>query len=238
VRAGIQKHSKSYISSLINLFFPHCCVVCGTPLVSGEKFLCTKCNIDLPRTHFHLQQDNPVERLFWGKVDICRATSFFYYYRGSDMRMIIHQLKYAGRKEIGRTLGRMMAAELEPSGFFEGVDLILPMPLHPKKLHDRGYNQSEWIAKGLNEVTQLPIDTTHVSRIKHVETQTHKTPFERWENVQQIFTIRKPEEWEGKHVLVVDDVLTTGATAIACMSSFKEVKDIRISFLSLAIAAK
>jgi ComF family protein len=234
----IRTHSFSYVTSLINLFFPHCCTICGTPLVHGEEFLCMRCNMNLPRTHFHLLPDNPVERLFWGKMNLERATSFIYYHRGSDSSKIIHQLKYGGRKEIGEVMGRYMATEILPSGFFDGIDVLIPVPLHPKRLRDRGYNQSEWIAKGIANVTKLPIETQVIKRKKHIETQTHKTPFERWENVHQIFALQQPERIEGKHVLLIDDVLTTGATILACASTFSEIKDLKISVLTIAVAGQ
>lgn len=152
------------------------------------------------------------------------------------MRKVIHQLKYAGKKEIGRALGRIMANEMQESNFFDGIDLIIPIPLHPKRLRERGYNQSEWIAKGISDITHLPILTTAVQRTKHIESQTHKTPFERWENVQNIFYCNSPEDLENKHILLVDDVLTTGSTATACMESLSNIKGIKQSFISLSVA--
>ena len=145
------------------------------------------CNINLPRTDYHLRKDNPVEKMFWGKIPLERATSFFFYRKGSDFRQILHQLKYGGQKGIGAIMGRYMAAELLESGFFEGVDVILPVPLHKKKQQIRGYNQSEWIARGIATVTGISIDTESVVRRKNTETQTRKSFLERWENVEGIF---------------------------------------------------
>lgn len=147
-------------------------------------------------------------------------------------------MKYRDKKEIGRIMGRNMAGELLESDFFRGIDLLLPLPLHRKRMKARGYNQSEWIAKGIADVTHLPIETEAVERIKHVETQTNKMPYERWENVQNIYKLQYPERLSGKHVLVIDDVLTTGATAEACIKSFEHLKNIKISVLTLAIAAQ
>ncbi len=228
----------TYISSLINLLFPRCCTVCDSSLVRGEDFLCTSCLLNLPRTNYHLLSENPVERLFWGRINLIKATSYFYYYRGSEMRKIIHEMKYGGKKEIGETMGRNMAAELQQSNFFDGIDLLVPVVLHPKRQRVRGYNQSEWIAKGVSSVTNLPIEMHVVTRIKHVETQTRKTPFERWENVQQIFQLEHPERIEGKHILVIDDVVTTGATALAFIESFATLKETKVSLLTLAVAAQ
>lgn len=228
----------TYYKSFIDLLFPRCCVVCGKPLMRSEEFLCTSCNMNLPRTNYHLLPDNPIERLFWDKVKLEIATSYYYYYRGGEMRKIIHEMKYAKKKEIGAVMGRQMAAELRPSGFFDGIDLLMPVVLHKKKQRDRGFNQSEWIAKGISAITKLPIEMTAVKRVKHVETQTQKTPYQRYENVQHIFELEHPERIKGKHVLVIDDVLTTGATATAFMESFAEVEGIKISLLTLAVAAQ
>lgn len=227
---------KDWLYSLSSLFFPRCCIVCNDILARGEECLCTICNINLPRTNLHLVKDNHIEQLFWGKVSLERATSFFFYRKGSDFRQILHQLKYGGRKEIGAVMGRYMAAELLPSGFFEGIDIIVPMPLHKKKQRQRGYNQSEWISRGISLTTGIPIDSDSVVREKNTETQTHKSTFERWENVDGIFRLRYPGTFEGKHVLVIDDVLTTGATMVACVSAISQAKDIKVSILTLAIA--
>lgn len=228
----------TYIKSFIDLLFPRCCVVCGKTLTRSEEFLCTSCNMSLPRTNYHLLPDNPVERLFWNKVKLERASSYYYYYRGGEMRKIIHEMKYAKKKEIGAVMGRQMAAELKASGFFDGIDLLMPVVLHKKKQRDRGFNQSEWIAKGIAAITKLPIEMTAVKRVKHVETQTKKTPYQRFENVQHIFELEHPERLKGKHILVVDDVLTTGATATAFMESFANVENVKISLLTLAVAAQ
>lgn len=227
---------KDWLGSFLSLLFPRCCVVCGRPLAKGEECLCTMCNIELPRTDYHLRKDNPVEKLFWGKVPLERATSFYFYRKGSDFRQILHQLKYGGQKGIGAIMGRYMAAELQQSGFFEGVDVILPVPLHKKKQQIRGYNQSEWIARGITAVTGIPIDTEAVVRRKNTETQTRKSSLERWENVEGIFELHRAETLVGKHILIVDDVLTTGATTVECASCLTGIEGIRISVLTLAVA--
>ena len=141
-----------------------------------------------------------------------------------------------GQKEIGAIMGRYMAAELIESGFFQGIDVIIPIPLHETKQRIRGYNQSEWIARGIAAVTGIPVDTEAVVRRKYTETQTRKSIFERWENVEGIFELHHAESLIGKHVLIVDDVLTTGATTVACASRIMEVEGIRISVLTLAVA--
>lgn len=227
---------KYWFGPLFHFFFPRCCAVCGASLIEGEDTICTRCNIDMPRTNYHKMKDNPVERMFWGKFPLERATSYFFYRKGSDFRRILHQLKYGGRKELGAVMGRCMAAELLPTGFFEDVDVVIPVPLHPRKQRARGYNQSEWIARGVFQVTGIPVDTSSVIREKHTNTQTRKSIYERWENVEGIFKLRHPERLVGKHILIVDDVLTTGATTTACADVFREIGGIRISVLTLAVA--
>lgn len=227
---------KDWLYSFISLLFPRCCVVCGRSLAKGEECICAMCNINLPRTNYHLQKDNQVEQLFWGKIPLERATSFFFYRKGSDFRQILHQLKYGGQKEIGAIMGRYMASELTVSGFFEGIDVIIPVPLHKRKQRIRGYNQSEWIARGISTVTGIRIDTEVIVRRKHTDTQTRKSTFERWENVDGIFELHHAESLKGKHLLVVDDVLTTGATTVACASRLVEIEGVRISVLTLAVA--
>lgn len=226
----------SWIGSLCSLFFPRCCVVCGTPLVKGEEYLCTRCGMELPRTNYHKKEENPVEQLFWGKIPIVRATSYLFYHKGSDFRLILHALKYEGCKELGEVMGRLMAKELATTGFFQDVDIVIPVPLHPKKKRLRGYNQSEWIARGVSAVTGIPMDIDSVVREKNTETQTRKSILERWDNVEGIFALSHPEEFIGKYILLIDDVLTTGATTVACASAFKEVENIRFSVLTLAVA--
>lgn len=227
---------KDWLGSFLSLFFPRYCIVCGRTLAKGEECLCIMCNINLPRTDYHLRKDNPVEKMFWGKIPLERATSFFFYRKGSDFRQILHQLKYGGQKGIGAIMGRYMAAELLESGFFEGVDVILPVPLHKKKQQIRGYNQSEWIARGIAAVTGISIDTESVVRRKNTETQTRKSFLERWENVEGIFELNHAESLIGKHILIVDDVLTTGATTVECASCLTDIEGIRISILTLAMA--
>lgn len=228
--------AKDRASAFFGLFFPRCCVVCGKPLAKGEDCICIMCGINLPRTDYHLRKDNPMEQLFWGKLPLERGTSFFFYRKGCDYRHILHQLKYKGEKEIGVVMGRNVAAELLASGFFEGIDLIIPVPLHPKRKKERGYNQSEWFAKGISVATGIPMNTESVVRQEHTETQTRKSVFERWENVDGIFLVNSDETLAGKHVLIVDDVLTTGSTITSCASCLNGIKGLRISVLTLAVA--
>ena len=227
---------KRWFYSFLHLFFPPQCVVCGAPLQEGESALCLKCNMDLPRTYYHLRPDNPVEQRFWGKFTPERATSYFFYQKGSDFRRLLHLLKYEDRPDLGISMGRLMAVELRGYGFFDDIDLLVPIPLHPRKERMRGYNQSQRLAEGIAQITGLPIVDKAIIRNKFTDSQTHKSAIERWENVEGIFQLVRPELLQGRHILLIDDVLTTGSTIIACTDALKEVKGLRISILTLAVA--
>ena len=224
-----------WLKSAFRLLFPRRCAVCGASLQDGEEVLCFRCNIGMPRTCYHLEKDNEMEKMFWGKIPLERAASYFFYQKGGDYRRILHLLKYEGRKDIGIAMGRMMAADMVRSGFFDGVDVIVPVPLHPDKLRKRGYNQSECLARGVSEVTGIPVDVSSVVRRVHTQSQTRKSVYERWENVCGIFYVADKERVAGKHVLIVDDVLTTGATSIACAEAWTGVEGVKFSVMTLAV---
>lgn len=230
------KSIRKYIDALFSLLFPRSCIVCNNSLVQQEEFICSTCNSRLPRTNLHLISDNEIEKRFWGKVEIQKATSYFYYTKGSDYRKILYQLKYRNCKELGEVMGRYLGRELLSSDFFDTIDIIIPVPLHPKRKKSRGYNQSEWLAKGISNATGIPLNSTLLIRTSNNKTQTRKSVFERWINVQDIFKVTDPEKLEHKHILLVDDVLTTGATLQSCAITLSASKDIKISILTLAIA--
>lgn len=219
---------------LINLFFPPCCIVCDEPLASGEQHICIRCLMNMPLMPYQPNRENDIEKRFLGKVPFQRATSYFRYTKGSPYDRILFALKYHGRKEIGYSMGRQAAQSLSATGFFDGIDLIIPIPLHPKRYRQRGYNQSEWIARGISELTGLPIDTTSVVRNAYNSTQTHKNKWNRWDDSQHIFSLITPESIQGKHILLVDDVLTTGATLTSCAEEILKAENAKISFFTLA----
>ena len=225
----------NYIKDFFGLFFPELCVVCDTHLISQEKLICIKCLYSLPKTNFHNQKENPVAQLFWGRTKIEYATAFFFFNKGSIYQDMMHKFKYNGNKEIGYILGKSFGIQIKESIFSE-IDIIVPVPLHPKKQKKRGYNQSDWIAKGLAESMQKDIDTTNLIRSVATETQTRKSRFERWQNVESIFKIKNPALFEGKHILIVDDVVTTGSTLDACANILLELKNVKVSIAALAVA--
>lgn len=224
----------SFFSRLLNLIAPPICPVCGSRLSANEQLLCGKCNLHLPRTYYSkIPYDNELAKLFWVLLPIERATAFFYYEAHSEVSRLIYQLKYRHHPETGRILGRMVAREIIGDGFFEGIDMIIPVPLAKKRLRERGYNQSMEIARGVSEITGLPIADHVVRRKKFVESQTKKDRWQRKENVKDMFSLEDPIAIHDKHVLLIDDVVTTGATIIACGEELKKAEGIRISVLSL-----
>ncbi len=224
------------IESIEILFFPDTCVVCGKLLVGGEEHICLQCLYALPRTNFHTDRENRVEKRFFGKIDVVASSAFFYYNKGSDFRKLIHLLKYKDSKEIGRVLGKHAARELVKCGVFENIDCIVALPLHKNKERKRGYNQAEWIAMGLSEILGKPIEKKGIERRRANVTQTRKGVFDRWLNVKDIFAVTDSERLRGKHILIVDDVITTGATLESCALSLLEVEGVRISIFALAVA--
>lgn len=225
-------------TDLLDFLLPRYCRVCGERLSKLERHLCVNCLSQLHLTHFHEKDPNPVEQLFWGKIPIEKATSLFYY-DGEGHRKILHALKYHDDAELGEYLGEMLAHEALAEGFFEGVDVIVPVPLHWRKSLKRGYNQSVYFARGIQRVTHLPIDTKAVRRIKNTKTQTllpHHA--QRWENVEGVFQLSRHNRLHGKHVLLVDDVLTTGATSISCAKTIMEAGDMTFSVMSIAYAGR
>jgi ComF family protein len=227
----------TYINAFIELFYPELCVACGVNLITHEKVLCSKCIYELPRTYFHKVPGNPMEQAFWGRVDIHKAAALFFFVNKSRFRHLIHLLKYNNRKDIGIELGRLYGNELISEADFKTIDYVIPVPLHYKKLQKRGYNQSEMIAKGLTKVLPADLRTDFLYRKKFTETQTKKLRYERWENVNNVFGIKNGNNLNNKHILLVDDVMTTGSTIEGCANALlSTAENIKISIVTLAFA--
>ncbi len=224
------------ISDVLELLFPTLCITCGERLITQEKYVCFNCWGDLPQTHFHKDPENKVAQLFWGRVNIENATSFFSYRKGSNYQQLIHFIKYRGMKELGYETGLKFGHVLNESETFSSIDLIVPVPLHPKKEKKRGYNQCQWIASGLAEAMKKPVSTDNLYRKIFTSTQTRKNRYERWQNVEGIFGLRQPEAFAGKHILLVDDVVTTGSTLEACAFQLLQSDNTRVSIATLAYA--
>jgi len=203
------------INDFFNLIFPRLCCGCRSALLKNEQIICISCVVGLPKTGFHKDKENPVNKVFWGRVDVEMATSFYFFSKKSKVQNLLHHLKYKGVKEVGFVLGELFGFELNESEFYKDIDFIIPVPLHKNKLKRRGYNQSEWIAFGLSKSMSIPVNTNSLYRKSDSETQTKKSRYNRWENVGEIFGVSN-NEIEGKRILLVDDVVTTGATIEAC----------------------
>jgi ComF family protein len=200
----------------------------------NEKLICTECYILIPRTNYHLKTDNPVSQLFWGRCMIEQAAAFSFYTRDSRIRKLIHQLKYKGIREVGPELGRIYARTLKSSGFLNDIDLIIPVPLHPSKKRQRGFNQSDLISLGISEVSGIPMESELLVRKTVTKTQTRKTRYDRWINVEDIFRVTDQDRIENMHILLVDDVITTGSTLEACASELLKVENVKVSVAALA----
>jgi len=227
----------SYINDFIGLIYPSICTGCGNSLWENEKMICTFCDYHLPRTNFHNDSENPLVRIFWGRTRIENAAAYLLFNKGNAVQQLVHALKYKGRKDIGVWLGKQYGLYLNASPCFRSVDQIIPVPLHPKKFLSRGFNQSEQFAIGLNAAMNIPVETQVLFRQKTSETQTKKSRFLRWQNVEEIFTVKGSHSLEGKHILLVDDVVTTGATIEACALALSKFPGIRISVAAIAFAS-
>jgi ComF family protein len=223
-----------WLEDFVSLVFPRICACCGNSLWKHEEVVCMSCNYHLPRTGFHLAEENPVTMTFRGRARVESAASFLWFSKGNKTQRLIHQLKYKGRKEVGTWLGEHYGRELCQSPFFNSVDVIVPVPLHKKKLMQRGYNQSELFAAGLSKSMNIPMEGRALVRTRATQTQTRKSRFNRWENVSEIFGVSRPEKVQGAHLLLVDDVITTGATLEACISALSGLRNTRISIVSVA----
>jgi ComF family protein len=220
----------------ISLLLPRLCYGCGNQLLRNEDLICTECLVVIPRTGYHQQPENPVAQLFWGRCRIEKAAAFSYYNRGSRIRTLIHNLKYKGIKEIGTELGRIYGSSLQSSHFTDGMDMIMPVPLHPARQRKRGFNQSELISQGIAEMTGLPVESAALGRAEKSKTQTKRSRYERWTNVEGIFVVNEPEKIKGRHILLVDDVITTGSTVESCTNELLKIEGVKVSVVALAYA--
>jgi ComF family protein len=232
----IKQKKMLWIGDFLALIYPKICVGCGNSLWRKEVVICHSCAYRLPETGFHMEPDNPVSQLFTGRIAVHSAAAFLLYNKGSRVQSLVHALKYKGRKDVGVYLGKRYGSRLKESPLFAGISLIIPVPLHRKKYMKRGYNQSERFAAGLGSALGIPVDVHNLVRTKATETQTRKSRFRRWENVADIFILRDPERLRGTHILLVDDVITTGATLESCITAFSAVPGIRVSIATIAAA--
>jgi ComF family protein len=228
---------KEIQDALLHLFFPHTCSGCGTDILPADSLLCLRCMASLPETGFEWHPGNPVEKIFHGRLPLAGASAQFYFTKESLVQHLMHQLKYRGSRDLGLQLGRLMGAQLLRSGRF-GADALVPLPLFPARERKRGYNQATVLCKGIAEVLRIPVLEKLVTRPQYTETQTQKGRIERWKNMEGKFVARDLSQADGKHLLLVDDVITTGATLEACGNEILKGRNITLSVGCLCIAAR
>jgi ComF family protein len=223
-------------NSFLSLFYPNLCVICREPLMEGETFFCLHCFLHLPKTGYRSHTSNSAIDRFLGKIPLERAYAYLYYNKGGKGQKIVAAIKYQGNIRLGQWIGEYLAKDLSASGFFDEIDYLVPVPLHPKKLKKRGFNQSEIIAQGISSITHIPVENQNLYRAKANITQTKKGVYERWKNTSGIFQLKDKQFFTKKHILLIDDVLTTGATLEACAIRLLDTPEIQISILTIAIA--
>lgn len=229
---------KKIFNDTVHLFFPHVCIGCGSDLLTRDSHLCARCFVNLPLTGFAKHQNNPIEKNFWGRISLTAAHAHFYFSKGVVIQQMIHQLKYKNNTEIGIYMGELMAKELMESKRFNDIDALIPLPLFPDKERKRGYNQAAIICEGMSKVMNKPVISGNLIRQRFTETQTKKHRVERWENVEGSFVVKVPSAFKNKHLLLVDDVITTGATLEAASIALLKEPTIKISVAALATASK
>jgi ComF family protein len=223
--------------ALLHLAFPHVCAGCGTDVLDSTQPLCLRCLDALPQTHFYQHSNNAVEKLFWGRLPLVAAAASYYFTKASLMQRLMHQFKYKGHKELGLYLGQQMGNSFMQTNRFSSVDALVPLPLFKAKERARGYNQAAVLCDGIAAAFQKQVLAQNVIRTAHTESQTRKNRIDRWQNMEGHFNVTDPERLAGKHLLLVDDVVTTGATLEACGRALLNVQGVRLSVATLCIAS-
>ena len=225
---------KNYLEDFLHLFFPHNCIGCGTDILNNEDLLCAKCLTQLPETGFLSKPANPVEKIFYGRLIVQHAGSAFYFNKDSLLQHLIIQFKYRNNKAAGIYLGKILGTLAYNAARFKDVDIIVPLPLNEKKLFKRGYNQASLLGKGVAEILHKPIIENAVERIQFTETQTHKNRITRWQTMEGVFKVSRELLLKNKHILLIDDIVTTGATLESCGAAILEIENTKLSICTLA----
>lgn len=225
---------KNYIDDFLHLFFPHVCIGCDSDVLNDKDILCAECLNNLPETGFLSTPQNPVEKIFYGRLPVVHAGSAFYFNKDSVIQNAIIQLKYKSNQQAGNFLGKLLGYQLSNSKRFDDIDAIIPLPLNDKKFFKRGYNQSLAIVNGITSIWNKPVITNAVERILFTETQTHKDRIARWQTMEGVFTVTQPALIENKHILLVDDIITTGATLEACGTAIMQTPGVKLSMATVA----
>lgn len=225
-----------YFRDFFALVFPENCQACNQSLARQEKLICTSCLYELPYTNFHNHHDHVVARQFWGKINLRASYALLYFIKGSRVQRLMHRFKYKNMPGIGNALGRIAGKQLASNDIFKTVDIIIPVPLHPSRMRKRGYNQSTRFAEGIAEVMGAEVMEDSLVRKRATETQTRKSRLERYENMKSVFMVSNPHELTGKHILLVDDIMTTGSTLEACGRTLLEIEGVTLSIAAIAYA--
>lgn len=222
--------------SLLQVLFPSTCACCGEVLVKGEAQICLNCFTDLTETHYSAHDDNHTEQLLTGRIRFGHATSMLVFRQGNTVQRLVHAMKFHGNTELCLTMGRRMGLDLRRSGRFDDIDLLVPVPLHWIRRLSRGYNQSELLCRGIGQILERPVNIRALVRHRHTDKQSQQAASDREKNVKDAFSLRHPDDLRGKHILLVDDVLTTGATLGSCCDALSSLSDLKISIATLSIA--
>jgi ComF family protein len=229
---------KEIKNSFLHLLFPHVCNGCGSDILNEKNMLCLRCISELPETNFHIHSNNPVEKIFWGRIPLLSATAQYYFSKETRMQHLMHQFKYKGNRDLGKQLGYLMGNDLLQSNRFKNIEALIPLPLFPAKEKRRGYNQATILCEGIAEIMKLEILKDVIVRTQPTETQTKKGRVERWQNIEGKFELIKPEKIQNRNILLVDDVVTTGATLEACGQELIKTSDVRLSMATLCFASR
>lgn len=227
---------KEVRNALLHLAFPHVCEGCGSDILQSNHLLCLHCFSSLPQTNFHLHRNNPIEKKFWGRMPVAHATAQYYFTKESMIQRLMHQFKYKGNKELGIYLGACIGHALASVSCFSNIDALIPLPLHKSKEHKRGFNQATVLCEGIASVLHKPVWKDVVIRPEFTETQTKKNRIKRWQNMEGKFELKNAKAIEGRHVLLVDDVITTGATLEACGQEIFKAKNVQLSIATLCFS--
>lgn len=224
------------LQDLLHLFYPHLCLACERNSPPYQEDICVSCKATLPETNFHLKRENEFTDRFWGRMDLNTGAALYHFTKSSRVQHLLHNLKYKGKKQVGLKLGDWYGHSLKRSPFFMDVEVIVPVPLHPRKQYKRGYNQSELFAQGLSQSMDIPYLKNGLIRLVDSESQTKKSRVERLANLEGVFSLGKGKLLKGKHILLVDDVLTTGATLESCAIELNKIPGTKISMATIAIS--
>lgn len=236
-RTKWQKKFVEWKDDILHLIYPNLCHICEKELSKFEEEVCFGCREEFKYTAFeNYTEATSVDKLFWGRVSLESTFSLLYFEKEGATQEILHQIKYKGKQKLATEMGKLMAEKLRSNSKYATIDALIPVPLHSKKLHARGYNQSEMIAQGLSEKSEIPMNIHFLKRVVHAESQTKKGRFIRWDNIENAFEVAKNLENELKHIAIIDDVITTGSTIESCVREIQKVyPEMKVSVLSLAV---